>query len=227
LQTQDDLPIDLRAVVGVLTYKGAPFCTGTIVGDYKILTSKHCFVNQDGSKARAFSAYFTNQINFETLVTHNGLNTFRVRPPKVDEARAMLSPYETGNDTLELSTAEKFTKKANVLPFMPDNFSFPIGAYLIGSNINLDDLAELKLARDYVRGVSPEKSCAILESTENGCLYQSCQSSKSTSGAGLLIKNSVTGDVQLIGVHRGPMDVALGCEATPPTTAKLNVAVFL
>ena len=104
-----------------------------------------------------------------------------------------------------------------------DSDQYPITAWLVGSNVNIDDIGQERTPLEFIRGSAPT-ACAVLERTAAGCLYHTCQSSHSTSGAGILVPDGA-GSTALLGVHKGTIAEANDCEAKPPSSLRLNFGV--
>lgn len=216
-----EVPAAVRQVIGVLTWEKRTFCSATVVGKNKILTSRHCFFDADKGKSRPeWQALQQELIIFRTPVPHGVESAWYAMPDKsVDKTEAAFKPF-ADHILLDVPGAD-FTRTAVIRTKLNDH-ELPIMAWVVGSNSILGDVKDLKNPFEYVRG-SLDKTCAVMEVTSNGCLYHTCQTGGSTSGAGVL-KIDENNDVTLVGVHKGPAARSTGCEASPPIRLAINLA---
>jgi len=126
------------------------------------------------------------------------------------------------DDHVVISSEDIKFEHAAICDGIPDSSLLPLPLWIVGSNALLGDVRRLSYPLLYVRGSAP-KACAALETTSQGCLYHSCQTGPTTSGAGLLYVDEQD-RVHLIGVHNGAIASAISCEESAPTSLQLNVA---
>lgn len=219
------VPDRIRQVVGVLAIERdshwVSFCSASITGPRQLTTAKHCFFDADsGEPTPLWEELLNGAVGFHPAVPHSGLDAFSVRA--VDEGIDQIAypPYE---DRMHLRVLEgPFERYAAIEPVEPSTLPLPV--WVVGSNGLLGDVARLRHPMEYVRASGPE-ACAILHTTRKQCLYHSCQTGPSTSGAGLLI-DSASGP-KLVGVHKGPLARAQGCEGGLPLDLDLNLAASM
>lgn len=220
----DRIPQPIKQVVGVLVIQSTPFCSATIVGRRTIVTSKHCFIDaDDGRLLESASALFARQVSFVPLVPHGGRTSFTVAEPATSLPSVAFAP---GADYLTLEVKYWDLEHAATLGAEAlDNSKLPLAAWIVGSNATLSDVIAAKEPLALTRGSGPQ-ACSVLQVTANHCIYHSCQTGPKTSGAGVLVLDA-TNSVRLVGVHKGPMSRARGCEDQPPLEHRLNFAAAL
>lgn len=219
-----NVPLTIRQVVGVLVVGGRPFCSATIIGDKDLLTSRHCFVDSDsGDSLITLDHWRDGNVSFVPATMQNSRSAFSVAPPNSAELQAIQNKFDAPADYLRLSTMRSMQYAAVYKPAPAPKIEYPVTAWLVGSNIHLDDIGQAGAPLDFVRGAAPN-ACALLEKTPAGCVYHTCQTSPSTSGAGMLIANTA-GKVELLAIHKGTIAEAMTCETSPPQSLLLNLAI--
>ena len=217
------VPEALRRVVGVFAVNGYALCSGTIVGRNTILTAKHCLIDPaTGGPGLLYELWLDGNLTFHTPVAHGARSEFSVIEPTPLLLSALQMPFGPEADQLELTTSKpfEFQVRRRTEPFAAGEL--PISGWVVGSNRNLSDLEQARTPVDFLRASRP-KSCAILLQTPAGCYYHSCQTSKTTSGAGLFVPSDE--GYELVATHKGAISAAAGCEAAPPLDLQLNVAI--
>ncbi len=223
LSPLQDTPVEIQRVVGVFSVNGEPYCSGTIVDQNTIITAKHCFydsVTGNGSDMNA--AWGAGNLTFHTPVKHGRQNLFTVKKPSSIIQR--VNPFGATDDQMAVQIYKNFSYVASISATPIDSSFYPITGWIVGSNVNLSDFSQPRSITDYIRGSKPA-ACALLERTDSGCLYHTCQTSKSTSGAGFFMKTA--NGYQLIATHKGTSAGAVGCEQSPPSDLKMNLAVSI
>ena len=218
----ESVPVEIKRVTGILLYDHVPFCSGTIVSPSFILTSKHCFVNPDtGTKKPSYSALINHNITFMPLTRHSGYRTFSMRPVEDPE----LEPFPPPDDMIVIEAFDgRFEHHARMSP-LAETARCPIPVWVVGANSLVSDIGISRPALGFVRASAPE-ACSVLEISSSGCLYHSCQTAPMTSGAGLLTMSRGSG-VSIVGVHKGPIGRAEGCESEPPLNLGINLAAMV
>lgn len=220
----DSLPTAIRRVTGVLiTPRGAPWCSATIVGPKSLITARHCFVDPlTGLATDQFAQLTDGRIGFLAVEAHYGKVDFSTR--WFNSVKAPLGQFGPLEDRqlLEISDGA-FEHYAVAHAAAISNADMPIPVWIVGSNANLGQLGTGMPPLDYARGSAP-RACAILEISSAGCLYHSCQTGGGTSGAGVLAVTP-SGAVELLGVHKAAIGEAAGCELSPPFGVKINLAI--
>lgn len=220
----DDVPAEIRRVLGVLSIGGAPFCSGTIIDTNKLITSRHCFSKSStGNTKPALQHWKDGNLAFITAEPHNGRHDFKVSPPSSATLASLAQPFTATQDYWLLETTRRFAHKAMYEAAPDDTTDYPVLAWLVGTNINLDDFGTPQTPLGLIRGSAPT-ACAILERTDAGCVYHTCQSSPATSGAGIF-HSDVTEGVRVLGVHKGTIVEAGSCESSPPVALQLNMGI--
>ena len=189
-----------------------------------MLTSRHCFVDPaTGNGLKYLDHWKDGNVSFVPAVAQNSRESFKLQEPSATDLAKIVRKFAPPLDywVVETTRAMEFSAVYERAP--TDTNQYPITTWLVGSNINLDDIGQPRTPLEFVRGAAPT-ACAVLEKSAAGCLYHTCQSSPSTSGAGILVTDA-SGAVKLIGVHKGTIAEAVGCEATPPGSLRLNFAV--
>ena len=213
-----EVPRAIRNVGGVLTFFGKPQCSATIISANKILTARHCFsASHSPTGESAWGLVAKRLVGFSSFELHSGREEFTVGRI-IGGEKEPISPYE---DTLVVEIIgrplEHFARLATKELSQQET---PILTWLVGSNGLLGDLDQVKDSLEYVRAAAPGM-CAVLETTEAGCLYHTCQAGHTTSGAGLLVESN--SGVTLLGVHRGTIVTGAECERNPPLDLRMNL----
>jgi len=222
----DQIPDAVRAVTGVMVNAyGVPWCSATIVGPMKILTARHCFVDPVTGLAMPERQQLSDlRVEFYAIAPHNGFSAFNVRWPSGQEAP--LGAFTTAQDYQVLTVTDgTFSKYASTKAGLPKDPTMPRPVWIVGSNATVGDVGDARRPLQFTRGSAP-KACAVLEISSNACLYHVCQTGRATSGAGVLEIDS-EGSVTLLGVHSATIAEAAGCEASPPTGDRLNLAIAI
>ena len=219
------VPQEILEVAGVL---GAPsvdggnevFCSATIIEKDRIVTARHCFFDDHGNE-RGGTGLGEGATTFFTLAKNGRRSTFTV--DALSDASVNFStagPIRTYDDTLVLAIRPPAVSWARAAM---SPLGMPTGAWLVGGNALVGDVSVAANPMGSVRASGPERGCAVLEETKLGCIYHSCQSARSSSGAGLL-EYSVSDGVALVGVHAGVVDrTSNECEAPPSQPANVGV----
>ena len=201
------------------------FCSATAISETRVLTSRHCFFHRSSGaeRSREYRGLLRGDIAYHP---NDGSSSRTVLSGTVNTLRNI--PYKPADDIVELDLSGDVPSFApiarNGLQASP---SGPTSAWLVGNHPTVPKLNSSFLGR--VRGSVPI-ACSILEISDENCLYHVCQSSKSTSGGGLLVQTA--NGLQIVGVHRGTMAAAAGCEADPDELRDLkqyqiNIAAYL
>ena len=217
------VPREILQVAGVLSVPSGDggnrvFCSATIIEKDRILTARHCFFDDEGNEKEE-TGLGQDGTTFFALAKNGRRSAFTVDALSDNDRRSVQAvPIRTYEDTLVLAIrppAAAWARPARTPLEMPS------GAWLVGSNALVGDVSVATKPMVAVRASGPERGCAMLEETKLGCIYHSCQSAESSSGAGLL-DYSVKDGVALVGVHTGVVDRAADeCEAPP--TEPVNV----
>lgn len=221
-----DVPIAVRQITGVLVTKGSPWCSATIIGADRLLTSRHCFVHPNGTATEAYDRVFPGPespglVSFIAIEEHGGRQSFTVTwngsPPA-------LAPFTALEDWLVLVIRSgRFDHQVRPGTQSLQAQSMPQSVWVVGSNAHLGDLSAGGPPLAFTRASKP-KACSIVRVTPSGCIYHTCQTGPATSGAGILAL-AASGAVTLLGVHKARISEAAGCEATPPYNDVLNLAI--
>jgi hypothetical protein len=221
-----DVPIAVRQITGVLVTSGVPWCSATIIGADRLLTSRHCFVHPNGTATEAYDRVFPGPespglVSFIAIEEHGGRRSFTVNwsgnPPA-------LTPFTALEDWLVLVVRSgRFDHEVRPGAQSVQSQAMPQSVWVVGSNAHLGDLTAGGPPLAFTRASKP-KACSIVRVTPSGCIYHTCQTGPATSGAGILAL-AANGTVTLLGVHKARISEAAGCEATPPFNDVLNLAI--
>ena len=223
----DQVPEPIRRVAGLLTVeiagRSTPICSATAIGERSVITARHCFFSADTGRAlRHFARLQDGLVSIVFFADNGGFRTFSVR--LTDSATASQVPFFAFEDVLALGVVEKLDNWASSRSRTLTRDSIPYPTWIVGRNEVVADATRLHGLLDLVRGSGPN-SCAVIDVTERGCLYHTCQTGKTTSGAGVLVLNS-SGSVEILGVHKGAISRGAGCELDVPS-ARINLAAPL
>jgi len=224
------VPKPIMAVVGILAVSGGggalmPFCSATAVGSNQIVSARHCFFSEFDGKAKPaeLEALESGQVTFRSLNPSQQDVNFTVTPgAEADLSPQVFQPYQ---DEIVLRTdlpLQAFAVRASDRIAQSD---VPVPLWLVGANV-MPSLSNQWIGnvRDLTWASGP-KACAVVGVSETGCAYHTCQTSPSSSGAGLLREKN--GAVYLVAVHHGPASRAGACEAQAPADLRLNLAALL
>ena len=217
LYTIDRVPDSILRVSGLLLYYNSgyfdgtkrdlvPFCSATAVGENLIVTAKHCFLQLDGTDYHPLS---TKKLLKEGLVYFTPLseeyNKTYIPVNSSDELKN--EAFKANEDIIRLETSKPIKDFISPVKLEPGLYSKEL--YIVG---NTDLISNLDPQDIYGRvRASIPSSCALVEVTQQGCVYHTCQTGKSTSGAGLIAIDEEN-RVSLLGVHNGPIGSSQSCE---------------
>lgn len=222
----NQIPIEIRNITGVLVKDRVPFCSATIIGEDRMLTSRHCFIDADSGADLRFTALTRGAITFHSFSQTAGNKVYPVRTVTQEVDQSLFQPFDVADDYIVLRTigfpSIAYPDRVSITPNDP---SLPIPVWVVGSNELLGSLSGGGSVMSTVRASGP-KACSILEVTEKGCIYHSCQTGPSTSGA-TLMRTDENGGISILGVHKAPISRGKTCENQPPVNLKLNLATVL
>ena len=217
LYTIDRVPDTILKVSGILLYHNrghfdgtrrtlVPFCSATAVEKDKIATARHCFMQLDGTEYQPYSMRKMLEdglVYFSPLSKDQEGSYIKLKPTDKLDNKA----FKANEDIIYLETDRDLTNFTNSRKLEPGRYSEAI--YIVG---NTDLIAEFEPQNihDRVRASIPD-TCALLEVTEQGCIYHTCQTGRSTSGAGLIAIDE-NNKVSLLGIHNGPIGASQSCE---------------